>query len=371
MPGASFAPATVHAFLVRTYCTLVKGALVMTAARAGAYATILNRVKRSTWLPSNWTPSLRAALILWRDYGHLASVRSRLATDRAGNPLPWYTYPAIQYLQQLDFRTKTIFEYGSGMSTLFWASIAGRVVSVEDDEQWFDTIAARVPANATVTLQTDLAEFPAAIHRTGERFDVIVVDGPARGRTRLKCCRAALTALRSGGLIILDNSDWLPESSRLLREHGLLQVDMTGFAPICGHVQTTSFFFDRRFDVLPLSGRQPDVPIGGAAGDWECPLMQTEGALIECDGEAFRAVAHDTSFEILTTACGPRGFRAFSYLGGDDLRCVAIVDRDRDRVLLTRHRPPDAEREIARLAAMTWGEFRAFIAAHPKRRYVL
>jgi len=333
-------------------------------------ASLLDRVKRSTCLPSNWTPSLRAALILWRDYGHLASVRSRLATDRAGNPLPWYTYPAIDYLRQLDFRTKTIFEYGSGMSTLFWASIAGRVVSVEDDEQWFDSISARVPSNAAVTLQPDLAEFPAMIHRTNEQFDVIVVDGPARGRTRLKCCREALTTLRSGGLIILDNSDWLPESSRLLREHGLLQVDMTGFAPICGHVQTTSLFFDRRFEVMPRSGRQPEVPIGGRASDWESALNETDGVLVECDGEVWGGVLHDTSFEI-ATAVGRRGFRTFSYLGGDQVRCVAILDRDRDRVLLTRHEPPDVEREIARLAAMTWDEFRAFITAHPKRRYVL
>src|SRR3954447_8579526 len=112
----------------------------------------------SSWLPSNWMPSLRAARILWRDYGHLASVRAGRAVDRDGNPLPWYSYPAIEYLRQLDFRTKTVFEYGSGMSTLFWASVACRVVSVEDDERWFASIAPRVPLNATVLLQSDLSE---------------------------------------------------------------------------------------------------------------------------------------------------------------------------------------------------------------------
>jgi hypothetical protein len=300
----------------------------------------------------------------------VASVRSQLAQDRAGNPLPWYTYPAITYLRQLDFRSKTVFEYGSGMSTLFWASVACRVVSVEDDEQWFENISARVPPNATVRLQSDLAEFPGEIHRTHELFDVIVVDGPARGRTRLKCCREALGALRRGGLIILDNSDWLPESSRLLREQDLLQVDMTGFAPICDHVQTTSLFFDRRFRIGPISGRQPEVPIGGAPADWERALVPVDGTLIEFDSEYFRGVLYDTTFEI-GTENGPRRFRTFGYLGGDDRRCVAILDRDRRRVLLTRHPSADEEREVARIAAMGWDEFRAFIAANPMRRYIL
>src|SRR5262245_29554367 len=322
------------------------------------------------WLPSNWMPSLRAARILWRDYGHLASVRSQLALDRAGNPLPWYTYPAINYLQQLDFRSKTVFEYGAGMSTLFWASVACRVVSVEDDERWFDSIAARVPDNATVTLQSDLAEFPAEIHRSHELFDVIVIDGPARGRTRLKCCREALGALRRGGLIILDNSDWLPESARLLREQDLLQVDMTGFAPICDHVQTTSLFFDRRFRIDPISGRQPEAPIGGTRGDWERPLVPVDGTLVEFDSEHFRGVTCDTFFEIATVD-GPRRFRAFSYLGGDERQCIAILDRDRRRVLLTRHRSTDEEHEVDRIATMRWDEFRAFIATNPMRRYVL
>ena len=314
-------------------------------------------------------PSLRAARILWHDYGHLASVRSQLALDRSGKPLPWYTYPAIEYLRQLDFRSKTVFEYGAGMSTLFWASVARRVVSVEDDERWFENIASRVPPNAAVSLESDLAEFPAAIHRTHEQFDVIVIDGPARGRTRLKCCREALSALRRGGLLILDNSDWLPESARLLREQDLIQVDMTGFAPICGHVQTTSLFFDRCFEIRPLSGRQPEAPIGGAPGDWERPLVPVDGTLVEFDSEHFRSVTGDTSFEIATTD-GRRRFRTFSYLGGDDRRCLAILDHDRRRVLLTRHFPAD-EGEIARIATMMWEECRAFIATHPMRRYVI
>src|SRR5262245_31531933 len=84
--------------------------------------------------------SFRAAKILWFSYGHLKSVRAGRSVDAAGRPIPWYTYPAIEYLRQLDLSEKTVFEYGSGNSTLFWAECAARVVTVEDDERWSERL---------------------------------------------------------------------------------------------------------------------------------------------------------------------------------------------------------------------------------------
>jgi hypothetical protein len=315
---------------------------------------------------SRWLPSLQAANVLWRDYAHLKSVRTQRAVDRAGNPLPWYTYPAIEFLQQLDFSERTVFEYGSGMSTLFWAARAARVVSVEDDEQWFRQVKSLAPSNVELIFEPDLAGFADTIRRPGERYDVIVVDGPARGRTRLKCSHAAVDHLREGGLVILDNSDWLPESSRFLRNSGLLEVDMTGFAPICAHVQTTSFYFDRRFNVGPLGDRQPVPGIGSRGSNWERPLVPVAGPQVECGGEVFRAVRSDRAAR-LETPLGPLDVRIISYLGGDDVRAIAVLDVGRDRVLLSQHRPSD-DREIDRIASLPFDRFQAFINGHALRR---
>jgi hypothetical protein len=315
---------------------------------------------------SSWLPSLKAAKVLWRDYAHLNSVRSQRAVDRAGKPLPWYTYPAIEFLQQLDFSQKTVFEYGSGMSTLYWAARAARVVSVEDDEQWFHQVKSLAPANVELIFEPDLSKFADTIHRHGDHYDVIVVDGPARGRTRLKCSRAAIDHLREGGLVILDNSDWLPESARLLRGSTLLEVDMTGFAPICGHVQTTSFFFDRRFNVQPLGDRQPMPGIGSRDANWERPFVPVAGPQIACGGEVFRAVGADRTVRF-EGPDGPMQARIFSYLGGDDVRMVAVLDAGGDRVLVSQHRPATDE-EIDRIAGLTFERFRAFVNAHALRR---
>lgn len=333
---------------------------------------VVRRLRGSTLFPQNWVPSLRAARVLWRDYAHLKSVATNRAIDAEGNPLPWYTYPAIEFLTQLDFRDRSVFEYGSGMSTLYWARAARHVVSVEDDERWYQTIATQAPTNSRILLETDLANFPEALRRTGETFDVIVVDGPARGRTRLKCCRVALEALRPGGLIILDNSDWLPESARLLRDNGLLEVDMTGFAPICGHVQTTSLFFDRAFNVPPRHGHQPVGGRGSRPSNWEQPYHPVSGDVVECDDERFRSAEDRRHFSFITPD-GPRAFEGFSYLGGDDRRCIGIVDADRQRVLLTRHAPNGAGPggELLRISGMTWTDFKQFISEHATRRYPL
>lgn len=328
----------------------------------------------ATLLPWTWKPSFAAVYALLFEYAHLASVRKRSCIDARSNPVPWYTYPAIDYLRQLDFSTSTVFEYGSGNSTLFWASVARRVVSVEDDEEWYRITASRLPGNCELTLETDLEEYPAIIERYPEPFDVIVVDGAARGHTRLKCAKRAIRRLREGGMIILDNSDWLPESARVLRESGLIEVDMTGFAPISGHTQTTSFFLHRAFAFKPSGPRQPLPGPGSVDKVWERP-RPTEPPLVECGEEVFGAVARDEMFAFDAPAKG----RAFRFLScrptAGRPAAAALIDVDRDRVLLSIHevtgQASSVEAELAPVLQMDWVDFCAFVNAHPKRRYAL
>jgi hypothetical protein len=243
--------------------------ILSTLCRPVRSTRLAERAARSPLRPMHWRRSLKAAKRLWFDYGHLRSVCTESAVDRDGHPLPWYTYPAIEFLAQLDFSRCRVFEYGTGNSTLFWAQRAREVVSVEHDRQWYEYVRARVPANATVIYEPDLQEYAAAIGRVAGGFDVIVVDGPARRLTRARGAAAALTRLNPGGLIILDNSDWLPRSASLLRDTDLLQVDFSGFVPIGSSTQTTSLYFHREFRLRPVGERQPRLSIGAAAKDWE------------------------------------------------------------------------------------------------------
>jgi len=195
--------------------------------------------------------------ILGEDYGHAVSRKIHKPVDSHMEPLPWFTYPAIEYLGQLDMRSKVVLEWGVGNSTLYFASRCKRIYSIEHNKEWYAEISSCLPSNANVWLKSEesYSTFPLDL---GIKFDVIVIDGIRRG----ECVETALMLLNEGGLIIFDNSERDPEYCKRLREKNLIEVDMHGFGPINDYTWTTSFFFSRQFDIKPLEN-QPIVPIGG------------------------------------------------------------------------------------------------------------
>jgi len=196
-------------------------------------------------------------------YGHLLSSRLRLPVTAAGEPLPWYTYPAIEYLQQLDFSARHVFEFGAGNGSQFWAQRAKSVTTVEHDAQWFKTVEQRKRSNQTLLLRQDLQTYALAIGTFARNFDLIIVDGA----NRFACAKAALRYLENGGMIILDNSDWHPKTAALLREADLIQIDFTGFGPVNNYTWTTSLFLHRAVRITPKSGRLPEYGIGSLVQD--------------------------------------------------------------------------------------------------------
>lgn len=190
-------------------------------------------------------------------YGHFLSYEKKNCVDSSENPIPWYTYPAIEYLKQLDFSDKEIYEYGAGNSSLFWASRAKSVISVEHDREWYLKIQKQQPVNQKIFLIDNEDEYVKFIEQTHQNYDLIVIDGMAR----LACAKVAVQSLAKGGLIILDNSDWYPETTRYLRESGLIQIDFKGLGPINYYTWTTSLFLRRDVNLKPRSQTQPEPGI--------------------------------------------------------------------------------------------------------------
>ncbi|RAX52078.1 hypothetical protein CCY99_07985 [Helicobacter sp. 16-1353] len=85
-------------------------------------------------------------------YAQYQSIVKWSCVDKNGNPIPWYTYPAIEFLGNLDFSKKNILEYGSGNSSLFWAKRAKMVVSIENDREWFKEVASKKLPNQEIYL---------------------------------------------------------------------------------------------------------------------------------------------------------------------------------------------------------------------------
>ena len=138
-----------------------------------------------------------------------------------------------------------------------------------------------------------------------------------------------------------------------------------------------SLFFHRSFSVPPVQGRQPVPGAGARLGDWEKPFVPVSGTCIECDGEAYRAVTTDQTVTFGTNG-ESRSYRLLSYLAGNDQRRIAILDLNRNRVLLAGHHPAEhgrahrsIDQEIEMIAGLTYEEFRTWVNRHDNRRYVL
>jgi hypothetical protein len=210
--------------------------------------------------------SIDLVLHLFRDYGWLRSRKRGRSLDARGEPIPWFTYPAVDFIKQLDLKDLTVFEYGSGFSTLFWAKRAKRVVSVETEKEWLEEIGCLAPSNVELIFSSPAVEtYAKQIARHGQ-FDIIVIDGT--GDSRLPCCRLAPNHLAPRGFIVLDNSDLWLESAAALRNSNLIQADFTGPAPLSGHWHTTSVFFSRQYAVQPLEAHQPHKSVAQPAKPW-------------------------------------------------------------------------------------------------------
>lgn len=186
-------------------------------------------------------------------YGYALSNLNQRPINTDNEELPWFTYPSIEYINQFDLKDKSIFEWGSGYSSIFFARRCKNIISIESNQGWYDEISHKLLSNQKIFLKSEDV-FAKAINDFSEGFDIIVIDS----LRRYDCAKSAVSYLKKGGIIILDNSDWFPNTCQLLRQYPqFIQVDFHGFGPINPYSWTTSFFIDREAILKPLNDLQP------------------------------------------------------------------------------------------------------------------
>ena len=177
------------------------------------------------------------------EYGWFRSFDERRPMDAAGQPVPWLTYPTLEILSRRLRPEMTVFEFGSGWGTLWWAARVHSVTACEHDVEWHRNMADRVPANVTL-LQIDLAEdgeYCRAAARMGPIFDLIVIDG----RDRNHCAIRSVAALKPHGVILWDNTDRprYREGIDHLLGLGFRQLPLVGLVPGSPVKVETSIFY--------------------------------------------------------------------------------------------------------------------------------
>lgn len=137
--------------------------------------------------------------------------------------LPWFSYAAIDFLEDFLHPRMTVCEYGSGGSTLFFARRVSWVYSIEDNPQWFALVSEQLKSkslgNATLKLCPFDFKNPVDFQKSdylnaipNEALDVIVVDGSEEWtRIRPICFEKAQTRVKKNGIIVVDDSWRYPE----------------------------------------------------------------------------------------------------------------------------------------------------------------
>ena len=178
--------------------------------------------------------------------GWIESLRSGKPSDAAGAPLPWMNLSVVKLLEGRLSPEMSLFEFGSGYSTQFYARLVKHVVSIEYNQKWIDEIEPTLPDNATIEYVPNDVDGAYARAASGRdrAFDVVVVDG----RDRVHCVKRSVDALSDDGVMILDDShreryreafDFLGERGfKSLSIEGLKVTDFKAF-------ETTIFYRDR------------------------------------------------------------------------------------------------------------------------------
>jgi hypothetical protein len=182
-----------------------------------------------------------------------------------GAAKPWIPFAAANWLERYLKHYMTVFEYGSGGSTIFFAERVAEVTSIEHDQKWHALVsralAQRGLTNCTYELHEPrpIAGTPAAplalidnqsdtfryiyddyyagttVHEYVEAidvhpdhtFDLVLVDG----RMRTECMQHAIPKIRSGGYLMLDNSNNLDVAEMVRKLRSYPHTVFRGVAP--------------------------------------------------------------------------------------------------------------------------------------------
>jgi len=178
-----------------------------------------------------------------RKLGYIESVKTKKPCRKDGSPIPWMNYHVIQFLEERLTRNLSLFEYGSGNSTCFYASLVRNVTSIELDEQWYAHVKQTMPSNVKLILfdVSSHESYGEIARQQDQKFDVIVVDAAER----VDCLKKAPAALTDTGVIILDDAHFTnhAEGIAFLVDQGFRKLDFEGLKPNSIRAYRTSVFY--------------------------------------------------------------------------------------------------------------------------------
>jgi predicted O-methyltransferase YrrM len=190
-----------------------------------------------------------------RQVGWLSTLEGE-SQDRNG-PIPWLTYAAVDFLDQIVSPEATVLEIGAGASTRFWVQRGNHVVALEGDLTYCASLADSLDTARCQLIHVSSSDAVRDLCRSygslGQTFDVVIADAfSPRG---LYLADAA-SLVRPSGILVVDNADREEVSQALppIQEQGFYRLDFFGIGPINKYAWLTTilcrnsslFSFSRR-----------------------------------------------------------------------------------------------------------------------------
>lgn len=125
---------------------------------------------------------------------------------------PYYVPAVVKFLSELlENKQARVFEWGSGISTVWYARNAKSLIAIEHNEEWYRKVTGWLKTNKLDNVELkyippidgSFQNYSQTILKyDDEFFDVVAVDG----RNRVDCVKQAINKVKIGGLLILDDS---------------------------------------------------------------------------------------------------------------------------------------------------------------------
>ena len=118
---------------------------------------------------------------------------------------PWISYRATSFLDKKMTRDWPVIEFGSGMSTLWFARRCGFLHSIENGDHWYQLVSRRLHGTKHVRyeLRPTIDQYGDVSEYADASVDLAFVDGDWRA----PCVKKVVSKIRAGGYLYLDNTD--------------------------------------------------------------------------------------------------------------------------------------------------------------------
>jgi hypothetical protein len=185
--------------------------------------------------------------------------------------IPCISFAAIAFLKKIVNENMSVYEWGSGGSTLFWSNHTKEVISIEHEKNWFnildDIIKNQKKTNITYKFiaskaddnseEINTPDFMPSVSENyifmdlknyvqdidqypDESFDIVLING----RSRSSCVLHGMRKVKKGGYLILGNSERKHYQGvlQLLEKNEWEKYDFFSPTPYTAIFSCTSFY---------------------------------------------------------------------------------------------------------------------------------